>query len=68
MKNIALIGLILLTFGLPSFTQALPKINREFPAVWVATVDNIHFPTNKDLTNSQQKGKLVNYHESAKQR
>ena len=39
--------------------QVLPKIDREFRAVWVATVDNIDFPTKKTLTIEQQKAELI---------
>ncbi|CAN5483624.1 glycoside hydrolase family 10 protein [soil metagenome] len=40
-------------------SQTLPKVDREFRAVWVATVDNIDFPTKKDLTIAQQKVELI---------
>lgn len=39
--------------------QDLPKVEREFRAVWVATVDNIDFPTNKNLTVDQQRAELI---------
>ena len=59
MKNFALVVFVLLTLGLPTRAQTLPKIDREFRAVWVATVDNIDFPTKKNLTIDQQKAELV---------
>src|SRR5438874_505764 len=39
--------------------QELPKIEREFRAVWVATVDNIDFPTRKGLPIDRQKDELI---------
>ncbi len=36
-----------------------PKAPREFRAVWVATVDNIDWPTKRSLTTDQQKAELV---------
>lgn len=40
-------------------SQSLPKIDREFRAVWVATVDNIDFPTKKGLPIDQQRAELT---------
>lgn len=42
-----------------SFGQAPPEPVREFRAVWVATVDNIDFPTKKGLPIEQQKAELI---------
>lgn len=39
--------------------QTLPKVDREFRAVWVATVDNIDFPTKKSLSADEQKAELL---------
>jgi uncharacterized lipoprotein YddW (UPF0748 family) len=39
--------------------QSLPKPEREFRAVWMATVDNIDFPTAKTLSIEQQKAELL---------
>lgn len=39
--------------------QTLPQPEREFRAVWIATVDNIDFPTKKNLTIEQQKAELL---------
>jgi uncharacterized lipoprotein YddW (UPF0748 family) len=39
--------------------QSQPKPEREFRAVWIATVDNIDFPTKKNLTIEQQKAELL---------
>lgn len=40
-------------------SQSLPKPEREFRAVWIATVANIDFPTNKTLSVEQQKAELL---------
>lgn len=40
-------------------SQSLPKPEREFRAVWIATIDNIDFPTKKTLTVEQQKAELL---------
>ena len=37
------------------FNKVLPKPNREFRAVWVATVDNIDWPSKPGLSTVQQK-------------
>lgn len=37
----------------------LPKAPREFRAVWVATVDNIDWPSKRTLTTDQQKTELI---------
>ena len=36
-----------------------PKVPREFRAVWVATVDNIDWPSKRTLTTAQQKAELI---------
>jgi len=36
-----------------------PKIEREFRGVWIATVDNIDWPSRKDLSAAQQKAELL---------
>jgi|CXWL01.1.fsa_nt_gi uncharacterized lipoprotein YddW (UPF0748 family) len=59
MKHIASVAFVLFALLFPAFSQELPKIDREFRAVWVATVDNIDFPTKKDLTIDQQKAELI---------
>ena len=40
-------------------SQSLPKPEREFRAVWMATVDNIDFPKTKTLSTEQQKAELL---------
>jgi uncharacterized lipoprotein YddW (UPF0748 family) len=39
--------------------QTLPKVSREFRAVWIATVDNIDFPTKKTLSIEEQKAEMI---------
>lgn len=59
-----LLLLIFSAFSVPA--QNLPKIEREFRAVWIATVDNIDFPTKKTLTIEQQKAEIIKDLELAK--
>lgn len=40
------------------FAQNSPK--REFRAAWIATVNNIDFPSNKNLTATQQQAEFIN--------
>jgi uncharacterized lipoprotein YddW (UPF0748 family) len=40
-------------------SQSLPKVDREFRAAWIATVDNIDFPTKKTLSTDEQKAELI---------
>lgn len=60
----ALLLLILSTVAAQG--QSMPKPRREFRAVWVATVDNIDFPTKKNLSAEQQKAELLRDLELAK--
>lgn len=55
MKNI--ITILLLAVGV--WAQPLPQVEREFRAVWIATVDNIDFPTKRTLTIEEQKTELL---------
>lgn len=43
----------------PIEAEAQPEPNREFRAVWIATVDNIDFPSKKTLTVAEQKAELI---------
>lgn len=36
-----------------------PKPEREFRGVWIATVDNIDWPSKKDLSTAEQKAELI---------
>jgi uncharacterized lipoprotein YddW (UPF0748 family) len=60
--------ILLLTVAATAAAQArqMPRPEREFRAVWVATVDNIDFPTKKALTEEQQKAELIAILELAK--
>ena len=49
----------LISFNIAAQSQTLPKPEREFRAVWIATVDNIDFPTQQALSVEQQKAELV---------
>jgi uncharacterized lipoprotein YddW (UPF0748 family) len=42
-----------------SSAQKLPQPEREFRAVWIATVDNIDFPTKNGLSIAEQKAELI---------
>jgi len=49
---------LLLTF-ISIKAETLPAPAREFRAVWIATVDNIDFPTRKNLSVEQQKAEIT---------
>ena len=49
-----------------SFTQQLPKVEREFRAAWIATVANIDFPTKQGLSADEQKAELISSLDLAK--
>ena len=52
--------LLALTFVTsPAFTQPPPTVRREFRAAWIATVDNIDFPSKKTLSINEQKAELI---------
>ncbi|MBX7173873.1 MAG: family 10 glycosylhydrolase [Pyrinomonadaceae bacterium] len=61
-----LIPLILFLTFISANAQTLPKIEREFRAIWIATVDNIDFPTKKNLSIEEQKAELIKDLELAK--
>lgn len=46
--------------------QNLPKPEREFRAVWIATVDNIDFPSKKNLPVEQQKAEMIRILDTAR--
>lgn len=54
-----LIALILFVSIVSVTAQDLPKINREFRAVWIATVDNIDFPSKRTLSIEEQKAEII---------
>lgn len=54
--------LLLLIFFVSAFSvkaQELPKIDREFRAIWIATVDNIDFPSKRTLSVEDQKAEII---------
>jgi uncharacterized lipoprotein YddW (UPF0748 family) len=59
----SILSALCLLIACPIFAQNLPK--REFRAVWIATVANIDFPSQRGLTRKQQKAefrKLLDFH------
>lgn len=58
MKFLTLI-LFLTSIFISAKAETLPKIEREFRAVWIATVDNIDFPSAKNLSIEQQKAEII---------
>ena len=54
-----LLAILLLSLAASLLGQQLPKPDREFRAVWIATVDNIDFPTRKDLPPDKQREELL---------
>jgi uncharacterized lipoprotein YddW (UPF0748 family) len=59
--------LLLSLLTLSAHAENLPQINREFRAVWIATVDNIDFPTRKNLSVEEQKSELIRNLDLARQ-
>ncbi|MBX3244187.1 MAG: family 10 glycosylhydrolase [Acidobacteria bacterium] len=55
------IGICVLVFYVSSlaFGQALPEPERDFRAVWIATVDNIDFPSKKGISEAEQKAEII---------
>ncbi len=58
-RNFALLTFLALTLAIGAMAQLVPQIEREFRGVWVATVDNIDFPTKKNLPIDEQKAELI---------
>lgn len=57
MKRILILVLLFLTISV-SWAE-LPRPEREFRAAWIATVDNIDFPSKRDLSITEQKAELL---------
>ena len=51
--------LVVTVMAVAAHGRQRPSPEREFRAAWVATVDNIDFPTRKALTVEQQKAELI---------
>ena len=45
--------------GATSLPASVPPVAREFRAIWVATVDNIDWPSRRDLSTEQQQRELI---------
>jgi uncharacterized lipoprotein YddW (UPF0748 family) len=60
------LALIIFLVSSTAIAQRLPESEREFRAVWIATVDNIDFPTKKGLSIEKQKEELLASLELAK--
>jgi uncharacterized lipoprotein YddW (UPF0748 family) len=58
MRPFAVLLLVMLAAS-PTFTQRPPAAEREFRAAWIATVNNIDFPSKRTLTIDEQKAELV---------
>src|SRR5512139_1287281 len=56
----------ILLFAAGIFSQPMPQVEREFRAVWIATVDNIDFPTKRGLSVEEQQAELIANLELAK--
>ena len=65
-KLFAVLFLIVFVFQ-PFFAQELPKPEREFRAAWIATVDNIDFPSSKNLSTDGQKAEIIRILDYAKE-
>ena len=48
------------------FAESLPRVEREFRAAWIATVDNIDFPSKRTLSIDEQKAELISALDLAK--
>lgn len=64
-KFLTVLAFLFLSFSFAK-AQNLPKVEREFRAVWIATVDNIDFPSAKNLSIEQQKAEIIKDLELAK--
>lgn len=49
-----------------NLSESVPPIPREFRGVWVATVDNIDWPSRRDLSTEQQQAELLRIIETTK--
>ncbi|CAN5770832.1 glycoside hydrolase family 10 protein [soil metagenome] len=59
MKKFPLILVVTICVNICTIAQSLPEPEREFRAVWIATVDNIDFPSDRTLTIDEQKAELL---------
>ncbi len=60
MRSLLQLSLILLlVIAATASAQPLPEPDREFRAAWIATVDNIDFPSKKGLPQDEQRRELL---------
>lgn len=59
MKNRFLISFIFCFLGISFHTNGQNNMQREFRGVWVATIENIDWPSSKNLTSEQQKQEII---------
>ncbi len=57
--RIEVVLVTLMLASLTAYSQKLPEPDREFRAAWIATVDNIDFPSKKGLSVPEQKAELI---------
>ncbi len=57
-KILSYLSILLLAVNI-SAQETLPKVQREFRGMWIATVANLDFPSAPNLTAEQQKAELV---------
>lgn len=53
--------------GTKTRVENLPSVRREFRAVWIATVDNIDWPSKRTLSTEQQQAELIRLLDLAKE-
>lgn len=59
MKKILSVLLSLVFANIAFAQENLPKVQREFRGMWIATVSNLDFPSSPNLTADQQKAEIV---------
>ena len=59
MNNSKCIWLVLIVLMSYQFSNAQNKTDREFRGVWIATVENIDWPSSKDLSTKEQKKEII---------
>jgi len=67
-RRLAALFLLLAGVGRPSLSAASllpPPVNREFRGLWVATVDNIDWPSKRGLTTREQKAEMIHIFDRA---
>ena len=66
LRNLKHCAIALLITPLCLMAQSMPLVEREFRAVWIATVDNVDFPSKKGLPIEDQKAEIIRDLELAK--